>query len=294
MAEDYDSILVQQAWDADDFELSAKDYKEDAVTVNYIVSGTSDERDVLRKVGETVPRAFSRGDGGGEDVPDIPLDSISIAERLTETDWKVSAHYKYENSSGGFQSTLGGSDEDSSSDSDEEPTFNFEVTTGTKRMVYSRLTRHRYPADAPNNAGINDGEGVDTLLPVGRFSETHYMRSGKVTAAYRRKLIGMVGKINSRTFRGFKPQEVLFAGASGTRIGRARWQITFNFMVSLEESGITIGPFTGISKAGWDVIWTRYKDVSDTAKGEVVRTVKAVFVEQVYQAMDFAILGIPK
>lgn len=273
------NINVEQAWEGIDYTKSDQDYKEDSATISYIVSGTDDELEAVNAVSETAPEKFSRQAG---DKKPIPRKAISVEERLTQYDWKINALYQYENSSGGF---------DSSSD-DDESTYNFDISTSTKHVVFSRRTRHRYPSNANNKAGINDGEGIDCLMPVSRFSETHYFSRSKVNASYMQKLNRMVGRVNKDKFKGYAAHEVLFIGASGTRTGKEKWQITFNFAVSENEDDISIGDFDNISKHGWDVVWARYKESSNEDRNEVIRKVKAVFVEQVYKEGDFSSLGL--
>ena len=271
-------LTVQQAWDAIDYVKSDRDYKEDSVTVSYIVMGSESDTEVLDAVREFAPDKFMRNDN--DKIP-IPRHSVSIEERLTQTDWKVNVSYQYENSSGGFDD-----------DKDEESTYEFEISTATKHVVFSRKTRHRYPSGAKNEAGINDGEGIDCLMPVSRFSETHYFKRSKVTAGYQQKLTRMVGTVNKSKFKGYDAHEVLFVGARGTRTGKEKWQITFSFMVAPNEDDIKIGRFSNIQKNGWDVIWARYKEASDDDNSEIIRIAKAVFVEEVYREKDFSSLGL--
>jgi len=67
--------------------------------------------------------------------------------------------------------------------------------------------------------GVTDTgvEGVEIVVPVYNFSETHYLPDGQVTQGYKLTLFGLTGKVNNGSFRGFAAGEVLFLGASGSK-----------------------------------------------------------------------------
>lgn len=268
-------IEVKQAWEAGNFQFNEQDDDDSSYSVYYIVSGCSDETAALDAVVSQAPESL-RG---------APRQSINISERLTDDDWKVEVTYAESKSGSGS----GGGETGTTNES----TYNFEITTANKKMVFPVKHRRTYPskADAPT-CGINDGEGVDVIMPVGHFSETHYMSPTRCTNSYRRTLTGLVGKINRGTFRGFGEGEVLFLGATGSRTGNEMYQITYNFAVGQDETGIEIGDITGIRKGAWDIIWCQYTEQENSARDEVVRKVKAVHVEQVYRYDDFGKLGI--
>lgn len=270
-------VTVEQAWESIDYTRNEQDAAQSTATFKYIASGSTEEKEIISAVREFAPEAL------GEEYEKLPRQSVTISERLTEKDWKVEVVYA--------DSGKDGSYDDSSEN--QESQYNFEISAGTKKMVYAIKHIKTYPssADAPK-AGINDGEGVEIIYPVSRFSETHFMTKSKVSASYKRKVAELVGKINSSSFKGYSKGQVLFMGCTGSRTGKEKWQITFNFAVSTKQTGISIGDVSGISKDPWEVIWCQYEEGENSKQDQVIKKVKAVHVEQVYEEASFSGLGI--
>ena len=179
--------------------------------------------------------------------------------------------------------------------------FSFDISGGTHHITHSRLTRATFPAPgkvAPNchNAigdhGDGNIEGVDVFDPVFNFTETHFKSYDDVTTWYVYNLATIVGKVNSTYFKGFRKAEALFLGATGARREAEKWEITYRFAISYYESGIEVGPITGIWKLGWDYLWVRWEPAADTEARGMVTVPVAAYVEQVYKAADFSALGI--
>lgn len=131
-----------------------------------------------------------------------------------------------------------------------------------------------------------------TAVPVYNFSETHYIDTLLVTAAYKATLFYLTGTVNNGPFRGFAAGEVSFLGASGSKRGQDDWEISYRFAASPNVLGLVVGDITGIAKRGWEYLWVRYQDVEDTAAKVLVKRPVAVYVEQVYPYGNFAGLGI--
>jgi len=181
--------------------------------------------------------------------------------------------------------------------------FSFDTGGGTQHITQARQTISRTGAPgttAPDFQGAigvtADGvEGVDIVVPVYQFAETHYVSDATVTAGYKATLFGLTGKVNSDAFKGFQPGEVLFLGASGSRRGTGPqddWEITFRFAASPNVTGLSVGPITGINKKGWEYLWVRYADAEDVATNAIVKRPIAAYVERVYDEGGFAALGI--
>ena len=135
-------------------------------------------------------------------------------------------------------------------------------------------------------------KGVDITVPVYNFSETHYLAASAVTQAYKNTLFALTGRVNNAPFKGLAAGECLFLGASGSKRGTDDWEITYRFAGSPNRSGMTIGPITGVSKAGWDYMWVRYADTEDDDAKTIVKRPIAVYIERVYDVADFSLLGI--
>jgi len=185
-----------------------------------------------------------------------------------------------------------------------ESVFSFDTGGGTQHITHSQATVATFAplgATAPDFQGAigvtaDSVEGVDIVVPVFQFTETHVLPDASVTDAYKNTLMIMTGRVNRDAFRGFAAGSVLFLGAAGTKRGSpggdGDWEITFRFAASANLSAITVGPITGISKKGWEYLWVRYREQEDTAAHVLVQTPVAVYVEQVYVEADLNLLGI--
>lgn len=212
--------------------------------------------------------------------------SIEISERVNSDTWKVSVRY-----------------ENTASDSIEEPEplFSFDTGGGTQHITQSIETRGKYGPEASSEFGGAigfDGEniaGVDITVPVYNFSETHYVPAPVVTSGYRMALFRATGTVNSAAFRGFEAGEVLFLGASGSRRGsdpEDDWEIAFKFAAQPNRSDIEVGEIGPIAKQGWDYLWVQYAPDVDETSMILVKKPVAAYVEKVYPASNFALLGI--
>jgi len=185
-----------------------------------------------------------------------------------------------------------------------ESVFTFDTGGGTQHITQSLATvsTHAAPGQtAPNFQGAigvtaDSVEGVDIVVPVFQFTETHVLPNATVTDAYKNTLMILTGRVNSDAFRGFAAGSVLFLGAAGTKRGSPSgdgdWEVTFRFAVSANLSSITVGPITGISKKGWEYLWVRYEDAEDTGAQSIVKRPVAAYVERVYLELPFSALGI--
>jgi hypothetical protein len=139
-----------------------------------------------------------------------------------------------------------------------------------------------------------DIEGTDIEAPTLDWSETHYFAAEAFTFAYIYTLYQLRSTVNTATFRGFPPESVLFRGASAAPKGLDTVAITFRFSAAPEVADQTIDTITGVSKKGWEYLWTLYEDVVDAVAKKLGRKPREVFVDQVYMLGDFTRLGIPE
>lgn len=175
-------------------------------------------------------------------------------------------------------------------------TIEFDTSGGKEHIVHSRET-YKYPNDAPNSHNLigNTGEsveGVDAVVPLYKFSETHYMPSALITTAYRGTLFRLTGRVNSSSFRGFQAGECLFLGASGNSRNNGDYAMRFGFAASPNVQNITIGDITGIVKKGWQYLTVRQSRVLDDAAGMMTIKPEAVYVHDIYPEDNFGDLGI--
>ena len=181
-----------------------------------------------------------------------------------------------------------------------ESRYQFDTGGGTQHITQSIANIGKYAPDgqtAPDFQGAigvthDSVEGVDIEIPSYNFSETHYLSNSVVTAAYKQTLAALSKKVNNAPFKDFEAGEVFFHGASGSKTGDDKWEITFSFAASKNATNITIGDIVVPAKKGWQYLWVRYADSEDNSAKRVVKKPIAAYVEKVYEEADFSGLGI--
>jgi len=255
------------------------DGKFTSADVPWFVFGTDDEEEALAAAVEGTPDEFN----------DLPRTSIEFAERINENACKILVHYA-------------GANEGAATDQETAESISFDTGGGTQHITQSLSTRGRYPAGegstgAPDLAGAigYDGEqvnGVDIVMPNLSFSLARIVAAREITTAFRLALAALTGKVNSATWKGYAAGEILFLGAAGSGRIDQPIEITYKFAHSPNRADFTVGEITVTEKLGWDYMWVRYEDEVDGDKKAVVRKPAAVYIEQVYEAADFAALGL--
>lgn len=251
--------------------------------IPYIVTGAQDEDAAMAAVKSAASATLAINRGAS-----APLVRIEVEERLNATSFRVKAVYEKETQTSTGSS--GGSPSGSGQQQNELTEWmTFETGGGTRHLTVSRGTS-RYPSSAPDYGGAigvdQDGtvHGVDVTMPALTFA------INKVYSSFSESNIAHVssytGKVNSDSFHGFRAGEVLFLGASGGQRSDGKWEISYKFSVSPNQSSFSVGDVSVSSKKGWDYAWVRYKDsVSGDA---VVRSPDAVYVETVYESTGFS------
>lgn len=178
------------------------------------------------------------------------------------------------------------------------PSYTFETSGGTQHITQSleTISKHGKPGvNPPDFKGAIDVsadavEGTDITVPVFRFSETYSIPVPFITHAYKLQVFDLTGKVNNAAFKGFAIGEVLFLGASGSRRGLEKWEITYQFAASKNAVNLKVGDIQNINKKGWEYLWVRYGDVED--QKVLIKQPESVYVERVYEPGNFALLGI--
>ena len=248
-----------------------------SVEIPYIVFGVSTEDEALALAKAAAPASY---DG-------VALETVEIDERLAEEIFKVRAIYPENTDSGG---DIGEED---------EPSFSFDTSGGTKHISQSLATVAGYPSGAPDFGGAievdedNNVNGCEIILPVMTFSETHWYSNSQVTTSFKKQLAELTGSVNASEFRGYEPGEVLFQGASGSRRGKKssdKWEITYKFAVSPNVRNMRVGDINVSEKKGWDYLWVKYQPMVDEMTKALIKKPKYAYVEKVYERKDFSIL----
>jgi hypothetical protein len=135
--------------------------------------------------------------------------------------------------------------------------------------------------------------GVD--VPSADLQETYtkVMKISSLTTAFRRKVAGLVGSVNSNTFKGWEPGEVMFLGCSFSGVDKARERVTvsFNFSIKPNEKNVKLGAIPLGDVAGWDYVWT-LKPKTIWLNKSVTTELQYAFVAQVAPRKDFSALGL--
>lgn len=184
--------------------------------------------------------------------------------------------------------------------------LNIKTTGGTRTIKLSKQTRRAYSSTAEiffpgvlesmfgGLIGVSDSgvDGVEIVSPVFEWTEERTFLTGSVTLAYLKKLQRMTGTVNNSPFRGFDSGEILFMGAeAGIRTGE-HWRFVFTFRGSPNVANFTQGAFTGIRKDGHEYSWTFDTPGLSATPAQVVRQPRYLFIEKVYEEVNFADLGI--
>lgn len=174
--------------------------------------------------------------------------------------------------------------------------FDFNTMGGTLHIKASRFATVRaYDATgviaADNKQIIGDrggGEvdGTDIIIPALKMTYTYTNPLGAVTEAYVRTLATITGATNNATFRGYNEGELLFLGARGSDGRQTEARVGYEFAASQNVAGMTIGDIAGIAKKGWEYLWLKWED--DEAAGEGIQKPKRVYIEQIYEKIDFS------
>ena len=243
--------------------------------LRYTVTGAADEADALSAVATASPSSYNG----------MPRSSRSC-ETIDASTFVVTVTYqpnRYE------------------SGSSTAPRYEFDTSGGSEQMFLALSTIASYAAPGTGTppdmkGGINvtsDGpQGISRPVPVYNFSETHTFAAAAFTAAYKATIFSLTGKVNNASFKGFAAGEVLFLGARGASNANGDFEITFSFSALPNVTGATFGPFTGVTKKGWDYLWVYSAEEEDSTAKRVVKRPVSAYVVQVFPYASFAGLGI--
>lgn len=133
--------------------------------------------------------------------------------------------------------------------------------------------------------------GVDTIAANPRLVITKNIRASKLTTAYIRRLLRLVGTVNSSSFKGWDRGEVLFEdfSYSAPDDNSASVPVTFNFAVRMNENNYSYGGKT-ISKLGWEYVWGISEKKNNSGVTDMKTT--AAWKAQIYPFADFSGLGL--
>lgn len=187
-----------------------------------------------------------------------------------------------------------------------EVTFSFDGSGGTFKLLEA-YSQTKYGTDAPdheNRISVKDDgevEGVEIVVPQLVITLTQRFSGPTITLSWLRSLVLATGTVNSDTFLGFEPGEVLFLGASGQQplhfmsdgdVTAGDRDIAFRFSISPNRTGLTYGSVTGVSKPGHDFLWLAYKTEKDSTGKTLTKIPIGAYVAQTYPRFAFSDLGL--
>lgn len=163
------------------------------------------------------------------------------------------------------------------------------TTGGSVHITSSRECIEAYPAGTAKRVIIGqDGSGAEITVPVQMRSYTFNFARGIVTELAMDYWEDLVGLVNSTTWHNRPGGEVLFLGydCKTTISADSNSAVTFDFAMSRNKTGLSIGSITGIAKQGQDLIDIHTKTA--VVSGEDVQKEKYVFIQRVYERAAFA------
>lgn len=174
----------------------------------------------------------------------------------------------------------------------------FRTTGRTERITHGLETIAAYTPGALDsidffgaiNANANEVGGVEITVPVFEFQLTEVFEAAWITEAYKGILNAATGTTNDNTFRGLAAGECLFLGAEGTTRFDGKWEITFYFAASPNQTGLSVGSITGIDKKGFEYLWIYYEPEVDDTNSVITQEPRQVTIERVYASSDFSTL----
>lgn len=211
------------------------------------------------------------------DTTDVSFWDINVVEDLKKQ-WNGTVNWKR------YQHQVG------------ESQFNFEVSVESQRIILPVSPITTYAASGQPALSLHllgdrcdgrEAEGIDLSIPVHTESTTRWVAGGDISGL-KAVAKSLVGKTNNATWNGNAAGECLLTGVSGSRRGIGDWELTFRWAVRENQSGLTIGSITGISKGGWQYLWP----ISRLTGTVPQRQVTHVAVATVYQSGDFSAMGI--
>ena len=165
----------------------------------------------------------------------------------------------------------------------------FNTTGGTVHVSASREMIAKYGTGAPDTVIIGqDGSGADITVPVQIRSYTFNFSSGIVTEIAMDYWENLTGTVNLAAWHNRPAGEVLFLGAEGetTIAADSNSSVTFQFAMSRNKTGLTIGSISGVAKQGHDLIDIHTK--TEVVSNQDVQKEKFIYIQRVYERLNFA------
>lgn len=259
-----------------------------AAEIKYLILSPTSKRAAIQGVIAVAPTAYGENN-------ELPLKEFRFDGYVGDGDIEITAVYAE------AEDSDGGDDSD-----DEQATMSFDMGSGTKHITHAIKQEQVYPGlmrfdDAGGGIGWNgkmgsEAEFAGVDVPTADMHEvyTKYIRTSRLTTAYKRVLCELYGKVNSKDFKGWKAGEAMFCGASYSAPidGRTKVLVTFNFRIIPNETNAKVAGQNIGSKKGWEYVWARSKTENDPTTHIPKVVTKAIYKSEVVEYADFSRLGI--
>jgi hypothetical protein len=200
-----------------------------------------------------------------------------------------------------------------------EGEFVFDTTGGKEKQWYSKETIATFGvegATAPDfKGGINvtktGVEGADVVVPTFKFSIDRALANSEFNGDRIRTWFLYTGSVNDRqwvvNYRGvnltFEEREVLFMGARGSQKGTEKATVNFSFEAIPNATNLSVGNGTiGTlvaggeyripGKKGHDLLWVSFEQKDDADTHTTIQIPISAHIERLYDAKNFANLGL--
>lgn len=271
----------------------------------YIVTGaTDDEQAYVAARDKAIAEGFATYFG-------IPVGSVSgrhLGGDVYHVDVKYDPAARTEaaasvgGATGGSPETEGGADQMGRE-------WSLSTAGGTRHIVRSLKTVSTHVAPPPGGVGppapapdfkqligVSEGgiEGVDILAPEPVITVKRKLK--QMTLSYFLFMCHLTGTTNIADWKGIKREDLLFGGMNADYRDGDGWNATWTFRYSstnLEEIKVGAGIVVPVGqKAGHHYLWAAYRKQVDSATGYTISIPIAAYIEQVYYATDFNLIGI--
>jgi hypothetical protein len=174
-------------------------------------------------------------------------------------------------------------------------TVSFDLSSQTVKTIQSPQTVNKYAVSGSTAPDFKGGigwngdkfEGADRFVEVFSFTVTKILDNASISNGYIQALRDTAFRYNTTLFRGQSPGECLFVGAAGSPRDSKTYSVAYKFLSSKNASGLTFGDISGVTKQGWDYLWTLFADAEDTTAKFITPRPNAVYIERLYTQANF-------
>lgn len=160
---------------------------------------------------------------------------------------------------------------------------------------------YKRAVNVSRSGGVIKVEGYEAPEPTSAWQRQ--LRVPIMTLAFKNVIRNLIGKKNNAPFYGSNAGEVVLWGCNGQNIKGTEFMLTFDFHERQNIANYTISPaITDEDEevieppliipyaAGWDHVWVEYEN--EVRDNQLVPVPVAVYVEQIIENANFALLGI--